>query len=150
MKLKNLWVTILAAGLLSACGKKDDALRPAVAPASVSATNSPAATTSSTADFQKLVGKWQRPDGGYVLEIRSATAEGKLEAGYFNPNSINVARAQWELKEGQPQVFVELRDVNYPGSTYTLVYQPASDQLAGIYFQAAMRERFDVVFDRMK
>jgi len=33
-------------------------------------------------------------------------------------------------------VFIELRDVNYPGSTYSLTYEPASDQLKGIYYQA--------------
>ena len=47
-------------------------------------------------------------------------------------------------------MFVELRDVNYPGSTYTLVYQPENDQLAGIYYQAALQQQFDVFFERTK
>src|SRR5690349_10593320 len=34
------------------------------------------------------------------------------------------------------KVFVELRDVNYPGSIYTLTYEASSDQLKGIYYQA--------------
>jgi len=38
----------------------------------------------------------------------------------------------------------------YPGSTYTLTYDPRRDQLEGVYFQAAMQQRFDVVFVRLK
>jgi hypothetical protein len=48
------------------------------------------------------------------------------------------------------KVFIELRDVNYPGSTYTLAYDPVSDQLKGDYFQAALRQTFDVFFTRVK
>jgi hypothetical protein len=39
---------------------------------------------------------------------------------YFNPNPINVARANWESNYGNFKIVVEMRDVNYPGSTYTL------------------------------
>ena len=38
----------------------------------------------------------------------------------------------------------------YPGSTYTLTYDPRRDQLEGVYFQAAMQQRFDMVFVRLK
>ena len=38
----------------------------------------------------------------------------------------------------------------YPGSTYTLTYDPKRDQLQGVYFQATLRQSFDVVFVRMK
>ena len=48
------------------------------------------------------------------------------------------------------KVFIELRDVNYPGSTYTLTYDPASDQLKGVYYQAAAFRRFPVAYVRMK
>ena len=99
-------------------------------------------------DTSKLLGKWQRPDGGYVLELSSAAPDGQLKAAYFNPRSINVARAQWKLQDGLLQVFVELRDVNYPGSTYTLGYDPATDRLTGIYFQAALKQQFEVEFVR--
>jgi len=47
-------------------------------------------------------------------------------------------------------VSVELRAPGYPNSTYTLRYEPTRDQLAGIYFQAALQQSFDVVFVRMK
>jgi hypothetical protein len=99
-------------------------------------------------DTSKLIGQWQRPDGGYVLEVREATPDGLLKAAYFNPRSINVARADWRLQDSRLQVFVELRDVNYPGSTYTLSYDPAADQLKGIYFQAVEQQSFEVFFVR--
>ena len=47
------------------------------------------------------------------------------------------------------KVFIELRDANYPGSTYNLTYDPQSDQLQGIYYQAALQQQFEVVFLRM-
>lgn len=101
-------------------------------------------------EFQKLKGRWQRPDGGYVLEFKGVESNGKLDAGYFNPNPIHVARAA-AIQEGNlTKVFVELRDINYPGSTYSLVYDPATDQLQGNYFQALEQQNFDVIFVRMK
>ena len=48
------------------------------------------------------------------------------------------------------KLFVELRAPNYPGSTYTLTYDPKRDQLQGIYFQAVQQQRFNVYFVRMK
>jgi hypothetical protein len=36
------------------------------------------------------------------------------------------------------------------GSTYTLTYDPASDQLKGIYYQAVEQQRFDVAFVHIK
>jgi len=53
---------------------------------------------------------------------------GKLKAAYFNPRPINVAKAEWRSMAGRIQIFVELRDVNYPGSTYTLIYDPEKDR----------------------
>ena len=47
------------------------------------------------------------------------------------------------------KVFIELRDTNYPGPTYTLTYDPKEDQLKGVYFQAALQQSYDVVFVRM-
>ncbi len=99
--------------------------------------------------MQQLIGRWLRPDGGYVLEISGVTSNGTLQAAYFNPRSIHVARAEASQVENTTRVFVELRDVNYPGSTYTLAYEPASDQLRGIYYQAVERQQFEVYFERM-
>ena len=50
----------------------------------------------------------------------------------------------------QQEVVVELRDTGYPGCTYTLEYNPQSDQLFGQYFQAAQQATYEVVFARMK
>ena len=112
----------------------------------------PALAQSKSAEIgaERLVGRWVRPDGGYVLEIRSAQAGGRLEAAYLNPRSIKVSRAEWRREEGRLHVFVELRDANYPGSTYNLRYSPDRDRLIGAYYQAVQRQTFDVEFVRQK
>jgi len=99
-------------------------------------------------DLTKLSGQWLRPDGGYILELSNPTPGGLLKATYFNPRPINVSRAEWKFQEGRLSVYVELRDANYPGSTYTLDYDPAGDRLKGIYFQAALQQQFEVEFER--
>ena len=76
--------------------------------------------------------------------------KGKIDAVYLNPRPINVARAEATREGSTLKVFVELRAPNYPGSTYTLTYDPNADQLKGVYFQALLRQSFDVVFVRMK
>jgi hypothetical protein len=100
--------------------------------------------------FDALNGRWLRPDGGYVLEIRAVDASGKIDAEYFNPKPINVAKAEATRAGSALKVFVELRAPNYPGSTYTLTYDPQQDQLQGIYFQALQQQNFNVFFVRMK
>jgi hypothetical protein len=99
---------------------------------------------------ERLVGRWVRPDGGYILDIRNAQAGGRLDAAYLNPRSINVSRAEWRREDGRLLVSVELRDVNYPGSTYNLRYVPEQDRLVGAYYQAVQRQTFDVEFVRQK
>lgn len=130
-------------------------LRSPSSPTSPSAAGTAAAPTAPTAASQpvqigpgQLIGRWLRPDGGYVLEIRSAAADGRLDAGYFNPGPINVARAETSWENGKLKAFVELRDVNYPGSTYTLYYQTAPERLTGFYYQAALGQTFEVEFVR--
>jgi hypothetical protein len=100
--------------------------------------------------FDALNGRWLRPDGGYILEIRTVDASGKIDAVYLNPKPITIAKAEATRDGSAVKVFVELRAPNYPGSTYTLTYDPRRDQLEGIYFQAALQQRFDVMFVRMK
>jgi hypothetical protein len=101
---------------------------------------------STTYDFQPLVGRWRRPDGGYVIEIRGIDAAGKIDAGYFNPRPINVARADASLDADGLKIFIELQDVGYPGATYSLVYHPRQNVLQGLYYQPAAGQTFDVVF----
>jgi hypothetical protein len=83
-----------------------------------------------------------------VLDIKSVAADGKLDAAYLNPNPINVAQAEASMNGAAIDVFVELRDVNYPGSTYELTLDAAGNRLSGVYFQAAQQQQFDVTFDR--
>ncbi len=112
-------------------------------------TEAPPGTAVRLTDSQTLVGRWVRIDTPYIIEIESASEDGTLEVSYYNPRSINVSRAEARDKNGATEVFVELRDTNYPGSTYTLTYDPAGDLLRGVYFHAVLRQSFDVVFARL-
>jgi hypothetical protein len=104
----------------------------------------------STHDFHPLMGRWVRPDGGYVIAIRAIDAQGKVDAGYYNPRPINVSGAHVSKRGSESRLFIELRDTGYPGSTYTLTYSPDKDLLVGIYHQAAQDQNYNVVFFRMK
>ena len=68
--------------------------------------------------FQVIKGRWQRPDGGYIIEIKNIDRVGKMEAAYFNPRPIHVAKANAARDGNTTKIFIELRDVNYSGSTY--------------------------------
>lgn len=103
---------------------------------------------SARTDPDVLLGKWVRPDGGYVLDIRHVAGDGTVDVGYFNPRPIRVARAQMTLVTNAISLFVELRDVNYPGATYRLTYRPQQDQLAGLYHQPLVGQTFEVAFQR--
>jgi hypothetical protein len=121
-----------------------------VSECSAQARKEAAADTKDKAGFDVLKGRWLRPDGGYIIHIRAIEGSGKIDAGYFNPRPINVSKAQATKDGSKIKVFVELTDVGYPGSTYTLTYDPKEDVLRGIYYQAAMKQSFDVYFTRMK
>jgi len=101
-------------------------------------------------DEQRLTGRWVRPDGGYILELKEIKKDGSLNAAYFNPRPINVARAELSRKDGRITIFIELRDVNYPGSKYNLQYDAKTDRLIGTYFQAVQGETYDIEFVRAK
>ena len=101
-------------------------------------------------EFHRLLGRWLRPDGGYVIDIRNISTGGTMEAAYYNPRSINVSQAEVSRKQGSLEIFIELRDTGYPGSTYTLVYDPQKDMLFGIYYQASIGQSFEVIFVRTK
>jgi hypothetical protein len=110
--------------------------------------NGEAAQPVSPDNFQNLVGRWIRPDGGYILEIRNVDSKGLLEAVYLNPRPIHVSQARLTFKNKEPQVFIELRDTGYPGATYTLNYLPEQDVLAGLYYQPTAGQSFEVIFVR--
>lgn len=103
-----------------------------------------------TFDRSILVGDWIRTDAEYRITISELPDDGTLKAGYFNPNPINVGKAGWIFSEGAMKIYIELRDENYPGSNYNLVYYPGKDLLAGKYFQAVEGVTYDVGFLRKK
>jgi hypothetical protein len=124
-------------------GPATTASAPAIAP-QASPTPAPAQA------YGVLLGEWTRPDGGYVLSVSQVAPDGKATVGYYNPRPIHVSRAEARREGDLVGLFVELNDVNYPGSTYTLGYDPASGQLRGIYFQAMERNQYEVVFIRRR
>ncbi len=103
-----------------------------------------------TFDRSILVGDWIRTDAEYRITISELLDDGTLKAGYFNPKSINVGKAGWIFADGAMKIYIELRDENYPGSNYNLVYYPDKDLLAGKYFQAVEGVTYDVGFFRKK
>ena len=104
----------------------------------------------SQSGFGILQGRWVRPDGGYAITIKSVDAAGRLDAAYANPNPLPFAKAEASRDGKTLKVFLELRAGGYNGSTYTLTYDPASDRLKGIYYQAVARQKFDVYFVRAR
>ena len=132
------------------CGQSSPPPAPPAAVKPVAEPTLPAATASAPAEFAKLKGRWQRPDGGYVIEIKEIAPDGKLTAAYFNPRSINVSQAEARKEAGAMKVFIELRDQNYPGATYNLTFDPEHDVLAGAYFQPLAGETYQVQFARLK
>ena len=150
-------LAIIAAASLALAGCGKQTTNPETKPATQSkiSTNTtpptvPPVVATGAVDFSKLKGRWERPDGGYVLEVRDIAADGKADVGYFNPSPIKVESARAASEGGTLKVFVTLRDTNYPGCTYTLAYDAQSDQLLGKYFQATMQETYDIAFTRLK
>ena len=121
------------------------------APATTNATetNRPASALSKS-KLGVFAGRWQRTDGDYAIDIESVGANGDIKARYFNPRPINVSRAEAFEKDGKTQMYLELRDENYPGSYYALTFNPADGTLAGIYYQALLRETYEVGFVRLR
>lgn len=151
MAAVTLTIVVVVAGVFLWNKGRPAVPLPAVAPAAAdNATNPPGAVATRNPKFEKLKGKWLRPDGGYIVEIQSVEAGGKLDAAYLNPRPIHVARAEASEVGGIVKVFIELRDVNYPGSTYNLIFDPQSNSLKGIYYQAVQQQQFEVVFEKME
>jgi len=76
--------------------------------------------------------------------------DGNVDAAYFNPRSINVGMASVKEADGHLELFIELQDQGYPGSTYKLKYNAKYDAMVGVYFQAVMQQSYDVIFQRKK
>lgn len=122
----------------------------ATVPAAAVAQVVPKGPIQSESAFGALPGRWVRPDGGYLITIKSVDASGKLDAAYANPNPLPFAKAEATLDGKAIKLFFELRAGGYNGSTYTLTYDPAADVLKGVYFQAVVQQKFDVYFMRAR
>jgi hypothetical protein len=107
-----------------------------------------ASTPAAAIDLDRLTGAWVRPDGGYVILIKSVAAGGELQAMYFNPNPLPFAKARASREGGVLRAQFELRAGGYNGSTYELRYDPATDRLTGTYYQAVAKQSFEVQFAR--
>jgi hypothetical protein len=167
-KLLPIVAAVVGVGVVAAVvfvnlpGREPDAAKGRAQPAPTSEAGSASPPNASTPDnptaaasdakpsFDVLKGRWLRPDGGYIVEVKSVDAGGKMDASYSNPRRINVSKAEASRDGPAIKVFIELRDANYPGSTYNLTYYPQSDQLQGVYYQAALQQQFEVFFVRMK
>jgi len=110
--------------------------------------NAPSPPPAANADAEALQGAWVRPDGGYMIVIKSIGPNGQLEAMYFNLNPLPFAKAQASREGATLRVFFELQAGGYAGSTYELTYDPASKRLKGTYYQAVVKQKFDVYFVR--
>lgn len=140
MKCACLWVGVWMLAVLTGCGKgeqKTEANAPAKAPVQL------------TVAFEKIKGKWMRSDGGYSLEFKGLKPNNELDAAYFNPGPIHVGKAKISEERGFTKVFVELQDVNYPGSLYTLFFDAEKNRLVGSYFQATQQVTYEVSFEKM-
>jgi hypothetical protein len=148
-------VAIVALGLAALLSRQASAPAPPAPPPTgggvpTPAPQEPAAAGEAPAHFRPLLGAWLRPDGGYVLEVRSVAADGRASVAYSNPRPIRVARAEARREGELIGLFVEFDDHNYRGSSYALGYDAASERLQGIYYQATLRQRFEVVFTRRR
>ena len=61
-----------------------------------------------------------------------------------------MARAQAARDGLGLRVFLELQAGGYNGSTYELTYDPVTDRLKGVYFQAVAKQRYDIYFERQQ
>ncbi len=110
------------------------------------------------ADQQKLnseiaadtvLGRWLRPDGNYVIQINSIDKNNQIDAQYFNPKPIKIARAEL-IADNNLRIFIEFDDEGYKGSSYDLIYDPVNDALTGKYFQATYGQTYQIGFVRLK
>lgn len=154
--LPPLAAVVMAAAVTAALGSwwhgdRQVGTAPASAPSvAANVVDQSAPATTPKPAFENLTGLWQRPDGGYLIEIRSVGPDGEMNAAYFNPRPINVAKARAYQDGTTINVFMELRDRNYPGSRYHLQYDPVFDRLMGTYYQAVQKEIYEVEFVRTR
>lgn len=162
-KVKHAGVISIPIGLVliavmactqASCGNRGQAPSSgqiSAAPVPIQAVGRPEPEAKKTEDpLRAVIGKWVRPDGGYVLEIKDIAPDGTAMCAYLNPNPIRVSQAGVKRTGDTVMVFVELRDEGYPGCQYRLVHDQSTGQLRGVYYQAAVQETYDIYFVRLK
>jgi uncharacterized protein (DUF2147 family) len=120
----------------------------ALAAAGAAMAQGPAPAAKAAAGFDVLKGDWVRPDGGYVISIAKVGSGGEIEATYYNPRQLPFAKALARRDGANLRVSFEIQAGGYSGSTYELAYDPTSDRLTGIYYQAVQRQKYEVYFTR--
>jgi hypothetical protein len=155
MQQKNLITCFFFALFITACfscnhAQKEHEETPVTAEGANTASEPAVTAQPIIADENKLIGNWVRTDAPYNLDITELLKDGNLKAEYLNPKSIHVEKANWANANGVIQIYIELRDENYPGSNYKLTYFPDNDLLSGKYFQAVEGVTYDIGFTRVK
>jgi hypothetical protein len=159
-QISSIVSTVFFAICFISCGEATLTDAPGADPVRANATPSPDSAVAVEAkptqtpaiapDRNQLAGTWQRTDASYQLVISDIAPDGTMKATYLNPNPIHVSKANWVDGKKLISIFVELKDVNYPGSNYSLIYNPNEDVLVGKYFQAVEGMTYDVSFSRLK
>ncbi len=147
MKRKKTIAALLLAATIALTGaacRRDETAKNDTTPAAKSEK-----PTQLLVEFDKLKGRWVRPDGGYVIELKELLPENRISAAYYNPSPINIGESKIYKENGFTKLFIKMQDKNYPGSTYTLIYDTENDKLCGIYYQATHNQQFQVEFTRM-
>ena len=98
-------------------------------------------------NMQAIQGSWARTDGHYLIDINRGQDD-SLQAKYFNPQPIHVASTRTKEQGGVLAVIIVLQDLNYQGSTYTLVYNMEQDILQGTYLHGGSGQLYTVEFTR--
>ena len=96
----------------------------------------------------QIIGEWLRPDGNYVLILEKFNPDSTVSARYLNPRPIHIAETRWKTQDGYVYFYIKFDDEGYPGSYYSLGYLPEEDKLYGLYYQATMRQEYEVEFVR--
>jgi len=146
-----IWAALLIVAVILLWGRLFLTDEPAPdGPRQIQADERSAQKTHTPEVLARLVGRWRRTDGGYILDIKAVHDNGKIDATYLNPRPIHVSKAEAITKGGYVIVAVTLQDRGYPGNMYTLTYDPNADRLEGVYHHRGLKQQFDVEFSRLR
>jgi hypothetical protein len=100
--------------------------------------------------FQVLKGRWRAQDARGVIDIQHIDPTGSMEVQYFDPEPVQVTKAQ-AARDGQlTKILLKLSNPSSPCCIYDLTYDSGSDRLKGVYWQKTDPKSTEVVFIRAK